>query len=235
MSALGSNPLWFATRAGGSVALILLTATVLLGVSGAGRYAPAPVGRFEIAAVHRDLSVLTLVFLALHVVTAVADAYVPLGWISAFVPFASPYRTLWVGLGAVGLDLLLAVAATSAVRLRLGRRRWRAAHWLAYGAWPAALFHGAGTGTDTRLGPQLVLYTLCAGCVAAAVGWRLFRAGPGRVAARVWAGLAVGGVLVLLYAFLSAGPLRPGWSHRAGAAAVAPPGAAAGGARRADL
>ncbi|HEV2636373.1 MAG TPA: ferric reductase-like transmembrane domain-containing protein [Actinocrinis sp.] len=224
MSTLLSNPLWFATRACGTAALVLLTASVVVGVGAAGRYAPNRLGRFEVAAVHRNLSVLALAFLAVHILTAIADTYVPLGWASALIPFASPYRTLWTGLGTFAVDLLLAVSLTSAVRLRLGLRRWKAVHFLAYAAWPLAVFHAAGTGTDTRLGFQLVLYVLCVGSVAAACWWRLYAAGPGRLGVRVTAALAVGVLPVLLYAFLAGGPLAAGWSHRADGP---PPGARA--------
>jgi DMSO/TMAO reductase YedYZ heme-binding membrane subunit len=174
MSVLLSNPLWFATRATGSIALILLTATVVIGVAGAGRYAPSAVGRFEINALHRNISVLCLVLLAVHIGTTLADSYVPITWIAAFVPFASPYRTLWVAFGAVAFDLLLAVALTSAVRLRIGLRRWKAVHYLAYAAWPVAIFHGLNTGTDTKLGAQQVLYALCAAVVVLAGMWRVY-------------------------------------------------------------
>lgn len=215
MNGLLSNPLWFATRATGTVALILLTATTVLGIAGAGRYAPSSLGRFEVAALHRNLSVLSLALLVLHIGTALADSYVPLGWISVLVPFASPYRTVWVGLGTVAFDLLLAVALTSALRLRMGVRRWKAVHLLAYAAWPLAVFHGAGTGTDTRLGPQLVMYVLCVAAVVFACWWRLYRAGPGRTAARAWAAVLALAVPLAFYAFVTSGPLAPGWSHRA--------------------
>jgi sulfoxide reductase heme-binding subunit YedZ len=115
MSTLLGNPLWFATRASGTVALILLTVTTVLGVAGAGRYQPARFGRFEIANLHRNLSLLSLGVLAVHIGTALADRYVPIGWASVLVPFASPYRTMWVGLGTVAFDLILAVALTSEV------------------------------------------------------------------------------------------------------------------------
>lgn len=215
MNGLLSNPLWFATRATGTVALILLTATTVLGIAGAGRYAPSSLGRFEVAALHRNLSVLSLALLVLHIGTALADSYVPLGWISVLVPFASPYRTVWVGLGTVAFDLLLAVALTSAFRLRMGVRRWKAAHLLAYAAWPLAVFHGAGTGTDTRLGPQLIMYALCVAAVVFACWWRLYQAGPGRTAARAWAAVLALAVPLAFYAFVASGPLAPGWSHRA--------------------
>jgi sulfoxide reductase heme-binding subunit YedZ len=219
MSSLLSNPLWFATRATGSIALILLTATTVIGIAGARRYAPASLGRFEIAALHRNLSLLSLALLALHICTALADSYVPLGWFSGLVPFISPYRTLWVGLGTVAFDLLLAVAVTSAFRLRMGLRRWKATHFLAYAAWPVAVFHAAGTGTDTKLGLQLALYVLCILAVLLACWWRLYHAGPGRSAARGWAAALSLAVPLAFYAFLASGPLAPGWSHRAEQAA----------------
>ncbi|WP_405770208.1 ferric reductase-like transmembrane domain-containing protein [Streptomyces sp. NBC_01538] len=220
--ASGPSPLWYATRAGGTVSLVLLTATVALGIATAGRYAPVRLGRFEVSALHRNLSLLTLAFLGMHIVTAIADSYAHLTWPTAFVPFVASYRPLWVGLGAVALDLLLAVAVTSAVRGRLGLRRWKAVHWLAYASWPVALFHAAGTGTDTRLGPQLVLYAGCLLTVVAAVWWRLVRAGTQALRVRRWATAALVLVPVALVSFLAVGPLRPGWAHRAGGTAQAP-------------
>ncbi|WP_406375544.1 ferric reductase-like transmembrane domain-containing protein [Streptomyces sp. NBC_00647] len=220
--ASGPSPLWYATRAGGTVSLVLLTATVALGIAAAGRYAPVRLGRFEVSALHRNLSLLTLAFLALHIVTAIADSYAHLTWPTAFVPFIGSYRPLWVGLGAVALDLLLAVALTSAIRGRLGHRRWKAVHWLAYAAWPVALFHAAGTGTDTRLSPQLALYAACLLTVVAAVWWRLVRAGTRATPVRRWATAALLLVPATLVAFLAVGPLRPGWAHRAGGAAPTP-------------
>ena len=228
MSAFLANPLWFATRASGTVALILLTATTVLGTAGASRYKPTAIGRFELASLHRNLSLLSLVLLAVHIGTALADSYVPIGWISVLVPFVSPYRTLWVGLGTVAFDLLLAVALTSALRLRIGLRRWKAVHLCAYAAWPVAVFHAAGTGTDTRLGPQLVLYAACIAAVLGALWWRLHRSGPGHTAARISAAVLSLAVPLAFYAFVVSGPLAPGWSHRAQQAAVAP----AAGARR---
>ncbi|MHB9863685.1 ferric reductase-like transmembrane domain-containing protein [Streptomyces sp. YIM S03343] len=218
--ALTGSPLWYASRAGGTLTLILLTATVMLGVVSGGRAAPRRIGRFEIGLLHRNLSLLTLVFLVVHVVTAVLDPFVHLGWAVSVVPFGSSYRPLWLGLGTAALDLLLAVLVTSALRHRLGVRRWKAVHWLAYAAWPLALFHGAGTGTDTRLPLQLWLYAACLASVVAAVWWRLVKAGPGRVAGRLVAALAATAVPVVLTAFLAGGPLQPGWAQRAAASTL---------------
>ncbi|WP_406205089.1 ferric reductase-like transmembrane domain-containing protein [Kitasatospora sp. NBC_01560] len=216
-TALAANPLWYATRAGGTVALLLLTATVVLGIAVGGKGAPRRIGRFEVGLLHRNLAVLTLAFLALHIATAVLDPFVHLDWAAAVAPFGASYRPLWLGLGTVAFDLLLAVLATSALRLRLGRGRWKAVHWLAYAAWPLALFHAAGTGSDTRLPLQLWLYAGCLATVVVAVWWRLYRAGPGRTVPRLTAALAAAVVPVLVAAFLATGPLQPGWSHRAAA------------------
>ncbi|MEY9875604.1 sulfoxide reductase heme-binding subunit YedZ [Streptacidiphilus sp. MAP12-33] len=220
LAASGSapSPLWYATRAGGTVALVLLTATTVFGIAVGGRHEPRTVARFEVTSLHRNLAVLTLVFLVLHIVTAILDPFVHLGWWITVIPFTAGYRTLWLGLGTVAFDLLLAVAITSAtsrIRLRLGQRRWKAVHWLAYASFPVAVFHAAGTGTDTKSSLQLLLYALCVGAVVVAVWWRLFRAGPGHAAVRLSAGAATLAVPVVLVAFLHSGPLAPGWSHRA--------------------
>ncbi|MFF4359940.1 ferric reductase-like transmembrane domain-containing protein [Streptomyces sp. NPDC001604] len=218
--ALTGSPLWYASRASGTLSLILLTATLVLGIASGGRSAPRRIGRFEIGLLHRNLSLLTLVFLVVHVVTAVLDPFVRLGWAVSVVPFGAAYRPLWLGLGTAALDLLLAVLVTSALRLRLGVRRWKAVHWLAYGAWPFALFHGVGTGTDTRLPLQLWLYAGCLASVVAAVWWRLAKAGPGRVAGRLVAAVTATAVPVVLAAFLATGPLQPGWAQRAAATTI---------------
>ncbi|WP_406154870.1 ferric reductase-like transmembrane domain-containing protein [Streptomyces sp. NBC_00882] len=213
--ALTGSPLWYASRAGGTLALILLTITMVLGIASGGRTAPRRIGRFEVGLLHRNLSLLTLVFLAVHVVTAVLDPFVHLSWAVSMVPFSASYRPLWLGLGTVALDLLLAVLVTSGLRRRLGVRRWKAVHWLAYAAWPVALFHSAGTGTDTRLSLQLWLYAACLVSVVGAVWWRLAKAGPERVVGRLVAAVAAIAVPVALTAFLAAGPLQPGWAQRA--------------------
>ena len=77
------------------------------------------------------------------------DGFVPIGWLAVVVPFTSPYRPVWLSLGALGLDLLLAVAVTSWLRHRVGFRVWRFLHWSAYASWLVVLVHALGTGTDT--------------------------------------------------------------------------------------
>ncbi len=167
--------LWYATRATGLVTLLLLTASVLLGVLTAGRFANPGWPRFLTQGLHRNISLLVLAFLAVHVGTTVIDTYTSISITAAFIPFASSYKTGWLSLGAVALDLLLALVATSVTRNRLGYRSWRRVHWLAYACWPVALAHGLGIGTDRRTTWVLALTLGCVGSVVVAGAWRLVR------------------------------------------------------------
>jgi methionine sulfoxide reductase heme-binding subunit len=112
-------------------------------------------------------------FLGLHVVTAIADPYVTIGWAATVLPFASPYRTLAIGLGALAVDLGGAVLLTSLARTRLGYRAWRAVHGLAYLAWPAAFAHSVTAGNDLRIWWVALVVWGCAAAVATALVARL--------------------------------------------------------------
>ena len=168
---VSSSPrvLWYLTRGTGVAALLLLTLTVALGVANHRRLETARIPRFAVDGLHRNASLLAVVFLFVHITTTLADGYVPIRLVNVFVPFGSAYRPLWLGFGAVAFDLLMAVAITSALRRRIGRRTWRATHWLAYASWPVALVHGLGMGTDRDAHWMLVLTGVCVLVVAIAV------------------------------------------------------------------
>jgi sulfoxide reductase heme-binding subunit YedZ len=112
----------------------------------------------------------------------VADSYAHLSPLDVVVPFLAGYRPLWTGLGTVAADLVIALVATSLLRLRIGRRAWRGVHWLAYAAWPVALAHGLGAGTDARTVWMLTVTVGCVGLVLAAVAARLTMVGAARPA-----------------------------------------------------
>ncbi len=211
---------WYLTRASGVVALILLTATVVVGVVASVGWSRERWPRFLFQHLHRNLSLLCLAFVAVHVVTTIGDGYVPIGALDAFVPFRSPYRPLWVGLGAVSLDFLVAVLLTSALRHRIGYGSWRSIHWLAYACWPIAVLHGLGTGSDTSLEPVLVVDAVCAAAVLGVVAWRLATATAFGGAQRLTAGLLALAVAVAIAVVAVLGPLRPGWSRRSGTASA---------------
>jgi predicted ferric reductase len=170
--------LWYTTRGAGAVSLLLLSAVVALGVLTAVRFEAPGWPRFLTATFHRNLSLTAVVFLALHVVTAVTDPFAHLGLTVALIPFTSWYRALWVGLGTIAVELVAAVVVTSLVRRWLGLDAWRAVHWLAYAAWPVALVHGIGAGTDGTADWMVAIDILSAGAVLTALAGRLLGPRP---------------------------------------------------------
>ena len=167
----GSQALWFVSRASGLAVLAAFSAAVVAGV--AARLGPG--GRLRLAAgeLHRTLALFCVAFLGLHVVTAILDPYVRIGWAATVLPLASPYRALAIGLGALAVDLGGAVLVTSLVRRRLGYRAWRAVHWLAYLAWPAAFGHAVTAGNDLRIWWAALVLWGCAAAIGTAVIARL--------------------------------------------------------------
>ncbi|WP_432476275.1 ferric reductase-like transmembrane domain-containing protein [Nocardioides sp. GXQ0305] len=167
--------LWFLNRSTGLVALVLLTAATVLGVLALGGRPGTRVPRFVVQSVHRNVALLAVVTVAVHVLSSVVDEFVDIRWWHALVPFTGDHERVWLGLGAVAVDLLLVVTVTSLLRHRMRRRTWHALHLSVYPLWLTSILHGAGMGTD--LGAGLWWVTLCcAAAVAAAVAWRLVRA-----------------------------------------------------------
>ncbi|MFZ0323084.1 MAG: ferric reductase-like transmembrane domain-containing protein [Actinomycetes bacterium] len=212
------SALWYLNRATGLVDLVLFTLVVVMGVVATARTAPRWWPRFATVSLHRWLSLLAVALLGVHVAAAVMDSYVDLHWLDVVVPFASSYRTFWLGLGTIAFDLFAAVVITSLARHRIGPRTWRTVHLLAYAAWPVAVVHGLGTGTDASTLPVIALTFACVTVVAMAAAWRASMLNV------VWPGrLALVALALLLPVWLGSwariGPLQPDWSKRA---AVAP-------------
>jgi methionine sulfoxide reductase heme-binding subunit len=151
-----STALWYASRATGVVSLVLLSAVMIIGilVNRQGRLPGLP--RFAVLGLHRNLSLLAVAFVAIHVITAVADSYVSISLAAAVIPFVSSYEPLWLGLGAVSLDLMIAVIVTS--------------------LWPVAVVHGIFSSKDLQSGPLLYLSVACIAAVIGALAWRVTRA-----------------------------------------------------------
>lgn len=175
---MSTTILWYASRGAGVVSLVLLTAVVLLGLTAAVRWQSAGWPRFLTVGFHRNLALTTLAFLAIHIVTAVVDPFTALGWNAALIPFSSPYRTLWLGLGVIAMYLLVAIMVTSLLRPLFGYRGWRLVHWLTYAMWPIAVAHGFGTGSDSGFAWMLGIDAVCVGSVLLAIAWRWSRVSP---------------------------------------------------------
>jgi sulfoxide reductase heme-binding subunit YedZ len=178
------DALWYLGRGTGVTALVLLTVTVGLGIAtSAGRPVPG-LPRSAVVVVHRNAALLAVSLLAVHVGSLLFDPYAQLRVVDLVLPFAGAYRPVWQGLGTAAFDLLLAIVVTSLARHRLGLRAWRAVHWLAYAAWPLALLHAIGNGTDAGAAWLRTIAAGCAVAVGAGVAWRYAAAVPFREPAR---------------------------------------------------
>jgi methionine sulfoxide reductase heme-binding subunit len=179
-TAAGSPGLWFLSRGSGLVLLVLFSVVMVLGAATRTGSAPGRWPGFAVAELHRTLSLFAVALLALHVVTAILDPFVTIGWAATVLPFVSPYRTLAIGVGTLAVDLGGAVLVTSLVRRRLGQRAWRAVHWLAYLAWPAAFVHSLTAGNDLGVWWVALVEIGSAVAVATAVLARLIGWARGR-------------------------------------------------------
>jgi hypothetical protein len=217
IASAGPSALWYLTRGTGLVTLLLLTASVVLGVLQVQRWGSP---RFVVVSLHRAISLLVVVFLAVHVLTAVLDGFAPIRLLDAVLPFTGTYRPIWLGLGALAFDLIVALTVTSLLRRHLGLSAWRAVHWLAYACWPVALVHGWGTGSDTRTPWMLATTFACAAAVLGALAWRLASdwSANARVRSTALGATVVGSVVI--GAWLAIGPLADGWARRAGTPAA---------------
>lgn len=167
--------LWFLNRGSGIVLMVLMTVTVVLGVLAMGGRPGRGVPRFVTQAIHRNLALLSVVALVVHVVTAVMDEFVDLRWWHAVVPWGAGFEPVWIALGTLAVDLVLVVVVTSLLRTRLGHRAWRSVHYLAWVAWLLGVVHGLAVGTDVaERTPWAIAPTLlCIVAVVLAAGVRL--------------------------------------------------------------
>jgi methionine sulfoxide reductase heme-binding subunit len=217
IAASGPTALWYAARSSGYVSLLLLTAILVLGIVTTMRWNHREWPRFLTQALHRNLSLMVLVFLAIHILTSIIDPFAGIAALNTVAPFTGSYRPVWLGLGVLSMELLVALTVTSLLRQRISFRLWRAVHWAAYACWPLALLHTLGTGSDVRSAWAVVLGLGSVGAVVIALGWRLTSQRPRLPAtARVAALIATAAATIALLGFAAAGPLHSGWAKAAG-------------------
>ena len=201
---LTTSPIdWYAARAAGIVAYVLLTLVVCLGLAMAGKAPTKRWPKFTQEGIHRVGGLMVGTFIAIHIATIAADSYLPFKPIELLVPLASHYRPIWLGLGICAAELLLALAITNRLRKRLEHKTWRTLHYLNFAVWTAATVHSIGIGTDRSAPWMLAIYMLAVGSVAGLCGWRFGRTLSWRGSAAVL-GALIGAALPL---WLALGPL----------------------------
>ena len=170
--------LWYANRGTGLALLALLTLALSLGVVSVRARAGGRVPAFFVQVMHRNISLLAVALLVVHIGVAVADEYVDIRWWQSVVPWGLSYKPLALALGVVACDVIGVVVLTSLVRHRMGSRSWKAVHLTAYAAWAMALVHGLTIGTDTGESWAQLTY---AGSLAVVVGSAVLRPGAASV------------------------------------------------------
>jgi sulfoxide reductase heme-binding subunit YedZ len=139
---------WLAGRASGVVALLLVTASVLLGLTMASkvirRRGVAPV----LARVHEQTALAGLVAIVVHGASLLADPWLHPGVTGVLVPFSMGYRPLFSGLGIVAGYLAALLGLSFYVRKRIGTRLWRKLHRATVLVWALAVVHTLGAGSD---------------------------------------------------------------------------------------
>ena len=220
-STTGPSWYWYTTRGLGIATLIVLTATVVLGIGTVMRWSAEATPGFVVADLHRNLSLLALVLILGHVATSVLDPYAHITVRDAIIPFGAAYRPIWLGLGVAAAEILVAIAASSLLRRFVGVSIWRLIHWAAYASWPLSVVHGLGTGSDAQAPWMIGVVASCVAAVVLALAARLWEGRvstlPIRLASLVTAVL----VLWVAGSWAFSGPLRVGWAARAGTPTVA--------------
>jgi predicted ferric reductase len=168
-----SEALWAFGRGTGTVALVMFTVSLVVGIlTRSGRTVPG-LSRFAVADLHRTAALMGTLLVVAHVVSLYADPYAQLRLVDVVVPFLGANQPLWLGLGTVALDTLLVVTIVSLLRHRVGPRVFRAVHWATYALWPIAFLHGIENGSDAGTAWFVAVAVACAVTVAGAIAWRL--------------------------------------------------------------
>lgn len=209
---------WDAARAGGFAAYLLLTLAVTAGLVLRNRWQSERWPRLVTNELHGYLSLLGLVFIAVHVAAVTIDPFTHFGLAEILLPFASHYRPLWMGLGIVSLYLLLSVWLSTRLRTRIGHGLWRRIHLLAFLVYAAATVHGLGSGSDTRTSWAIAIYAVSVSVVGGLTARSLLVPGArgerSRPLGAALTGLAVAGVAL----WTAVGPLAAQWGKHAGRA-----------------
>jgi sulfoxide reductase heme-binding subunit YedZ len=139
---------WLASRASGIVALVLITASVLLGLTMATKVVRTPGVKPTLLKVHEHTALAGLIAIAVHGITLLGDAWLNPGLKGLLVPFTMDYKPAFTGLGIVGGYLAAALGLSFYLRRRIGAKLWRKAHRATVVVWVLAIVHTLGAGTD---------------------------------------------------------------------------------------
>ncbi|TMD79229.1 MAG: iron reductase [Chloroflexi bacterium] len=168
MNTIWETVTWDVARAGGFTAYVLLTLAVVVGLALSTQIqSPSRWPRLLNSELHNFLTLLSTIFLGVHVLAVWIDPFTHFGWKEVLIPLASHYRPEWMALGIVGLYLGIAIGISTLLRKRIGYSWWRRLHVLTLGIFALAALHGIGTGSDTQTWWALGIYLVSIALVGA--------------------------------------------------------------------
>jgi len=171
---------WYVTRAAGMIAYLLLWLSTVWGLAIPTKlFGEVLSGDFTFD-FHKFISLLSLGFLGLHIVVLTADHYLPYTVAQILVPFLSPYRPLWVGVGSIAFYLVLLVTVTFYLRKQIGMKAFRYIHYSSLAAYLGAVVHALLSGTDSSLPVVILLYVSTSAVVVFLTVYWLVRLGVSR-------------------------------------------------------
>ena len=179
---------WYATRASGIVALVLVVLLMITGISSFTGHQFRFMSPIKAWANHRTLGIALSIAVAVHVVSILFDTYIKFSITEVLVPFVSTYKrtnllgisvgSLGVALGIFGLYTLGAVVYTSLTKTRTTKPAfWKNVHYLTYALVLFVFFHSLMIGTDFKQLWERVLWISVHLLVLGFVALRLTRTG----------------------------------------------------------
>ncbi len=149
---------WYVTRAAGIIAYLLLWFSTILGLAVSSKYMDIMLDRMFTYDFHQFISLLSIFFLLVHILVLLVDRYLPYSVAQILIPFISPYRPFWVGIGVISFYVILLVTITFYIKKRIGMKSFRVIHYLSLAGFLGGLLHGFFSGTDTALPAMRFVY-----------------------------------------------------------------------------
>ena len=179
MNTIWESVTWDVARAGGFTAYVLLTLAVIVGLALSTQIqSPGRWPRIINSELHNFLTLLSTIFLGVHVLAVILDPFTHFGLNEILVPLASHYRPEWMALGIVALYLGIAIGISTLLRKHIGYKWWRKLHVLTLAIFALATIHGIGTGSDTQTPWALGIYLVSSVLVGALLCKRIFFSKP---------------------------------------------------------
>ena len=154
----GTHATWFVTRSAGIIAYLLLWFSTAWGLGVSSKILDQVLHRAFTFDFHEFISLLSIGFLILHIVVLTGDQFMPYNVAQILIPFISPYRPVWVGVGVIAFWLILLVSITFYIRSRITMKTFRVIHYLSFISYIAAAAHSVFSGTDTPLPMTQLMY-----------------------------------------------------------------------------